>query len=115
MCYISIRELSGFQNFHDDKLQIPGYITLSSTLQTESFTTQKMKFSIKDIFGKCDQINSFLRIWSRLLTKSLMENFIFCAVFGIVKRLMLIKLDEFVLQVSTQINKFNYLLKLFKI
>ena len=39
-----------------------------------------MKFSIKDLFSKCDQIRSFLRIWSRLLKKSLIENFIFCAV-----------------------------------
>ena len=39
-----------------------------------------MKFSIKDFFGKYDQIRSFLRIWSHLLKKSLMENFIFCAV-----------------------------------
>ena len=39
-----------------------------------------MKFSIKDFFNKCDQIRSFLRIWSHLLKKSLMENFIFCAV-----------------------------------
>ena len=31
----------------------------------------------KDIFSKCDQIRSFLRIWSHLLKKSLMENFIF--------------------------------------
>ena len=38
-----------------------------------------MKFSIKDFFGKCDQIRYFLRIWSDLLNKSLMENFIFCA------------------------------------
>ena len=36
-----------------------------------------MKFSIKDFFSKCDQIRSSLRIWSRLLKKSLMENFIF--------------------------------------
>ena len=43
-------------------------------------TAQKMKFSIKDFFNKCDQICSFLRIWSDLLEKSLMENFIFCAV-----------------------------------
>ena len=42
-------------------------------------TTQKMKFSIKDFFSKCDQIRSFLRIWSHLLKKSLMEKFIFCA------------------------------------
>ena len=39
-----------------------------------------MKFPIKDFFGKYDQIRSFLRIWSHLLKKSLMENFIFCAV-----------------------------------
>ena len=34
-------------------------------------TAQKIKFSIKDFFSKCDQI---------LLKKSLMENLIFCAV-----------------------------------
>ena len=47
-------------------------------------TAQKMKFSIKDFFSKFDQIHSFLRfglrIWSHLLTKLSMENFIFCAV-----------------------------------
>ena len=36
-----------------------------------------MKFSIKDVLSKCDQIHSFLRIQSHLLKKSLMENFIF--------------------------------------
>ena len=41
---------------------------------------QKMKFSIKDFFGKCDQIHSFRRIWSHLLKKSLVENFIFSSV-----------------------------------
>ena len=39
-----------------------------------------MKFSIKDYFSKCDQIRSFLGIWSHLLKKSLMEYFIFRAV-----------------------------------
>ena len=43
-------------------------------------TAQKMKFSIKDFFRKCDQIRRKLRIWSHLLKKSSMENFIFCAV-----------------------------------
>ena len=38
-----------------------------------SATARKMKFSIKDLFSKCDQIRSFLK-------KSLMENFIFCVV-----------------------------------
>ena len=48
----------------------------------DAFTSQKMKFFIKDLFSKCDQIRSFLRIWSHLLKKSLMENFIFfCSVF----------------------------------
>ena len=40
-----------------------------------------MKFSIKDFFGKCDLIRRNLRIWSHLLKKSLMKNFIFCAVY----------------------------------
>ena len=35
---------------------------------------------MKDFFSKCDQIDRKLRIWSHLLQKSLMENFIFCAV-----------------------------------
>ena len=39
-----------------------------------------MKFSIKDLIGKCDQIRNFLRIRSHLLKKSLMENFTLCAV-----------------------------------
>ena len=40
---------------------------------------QKMKFSFKDFYNKCDQIRRKLRIWSHLLKKSLIENFIFCA------------------------------------
>ena len=39
-----------------------------------------MKFSIKDLFSKCDLIRCFLWIWSHLLKKFLMENFIFYAV-----------------------------------
>ena len=46
----------------------------------ENVTTQKMKFSIKYFIGKCYQIRRKLRIWSHLLKKSLMENFIFWAV-----------------------------------
>ena len=41
-----------------------------------------MKFSNKDFFSKCDQIRKKLRIWSHLLKKPLMENFVFCAVYG---------------------------------
>ena len=41
---------------------------------------QKMRFFIKDFFSKYDQIRRNLRIWSHLLKKSLMENFIVGAV-----------------------------------
>ena len=40
----------------------------------------KNEFSIKDFLSKCDQISRKLQIWSHSLKKSLMENFIFCAV-----------------------------------
>ena len=43
-------------------------------------TMQKMKFSVKGLSRKCDQIRKNLRIWSHLLKKSLLENFIFYAV-----------------------------------
>ena len=42
--------------------------------------TKKMKFSIEDFFSKCDRIRRKLRIWSHLLKKFLMKNFVFCAV-----------------------------------
>ena len=44
-------------------------------------TTQKIKSSIKDFFSKGNQIRRKLQIWSNLLKKSLMENFIFWAVY----------------------------------
>ena len=45
-----------------------------------TYTTQKMKFSMKSFFSKCDQIHRKLCIWSHLLKTSLKENFICCAV-----------------------------------
>ena len=39
-----------------------------------------MKFSTKNFYSKCDQIRWKLWIWSHLLKKPFMENFIFCAV-----------------------------------
>ena len=44
-------------------------------------TEQKTKSSIKDFFIKYDQIRRKLRISSHILKKSLMENFIFRAVY----------------------------------
>ena len=43
-----------------------------------SCTAQKIEFSMKNLFRKCDQIRRKLRIWSHLLNKYLMENSIFC-------------------------------------
>ena len=42
-------------------------------------TAVKTKFSIKNFFSKCEQIRSFPRVWSHLPKKSLIKNFIFCA------------------------------------
>ena len=50
--------------------------------QATCFTSQKMEFSIKNFFSKCDQIRRKLRIWSHLLKKCLMENVMICAVLG---------------------------------
>ena len=50
---------------------------------TSMSTTQKIKFPIEEVLSKCVQIRNFLRIWSHLLKKSLMENFIFCAMEGL--------------------------------
>ena len=48
----------------------------------DSFSAQKMKFSIQNFFSKRNQIRKKLRIWSYLLKKSFMENFIFlCSVY----------------------------------
>ena len=37
-------------------------LSKSRELKTMTSTAQKMKFSIKDFFSKCDQIRSFLRL-----------------------------------------------------
>ena len=57
-------------------------------------TAEKMKFSIKYFFSKCDQIHSFLWIWSHLLKKPLIENFL-CSVMKayVMKVLFLISRD----------------------
>ena len=40
-------------------------------------TAHKMKFSINNFFSQCDEICSFLRIWSHSLKKYLMKSFIY--------------------------------------
>ena len=46
----------------------------------EFLNTAQRMFVIMDFFSKCDQIRCFPWIWSDLLKKPFMENFIFCAV-----------------------------------
>ena len=62
----------------------PCHITHNTTLKSIRAFCHSLKpkneVSIKDFFSKCDQICRKLRIWSHLLKKSLMKNFIFCAV-----------------------------------
>ena len=65
---------------NDEKINIKERLLQKFMLIVFIITAQKMKFSIKDFFSKCDQIRSFLRIWSHILKKSLIGNFIFCAV-----------------------------------
>ena len=58
------------------------------TSHKKRYTAQKVKFSIKDFFSSC---KSNLRIWSHLLKKSIMENFIFCAVMNESKAILICK------------------------
>ena len=52
-----------------------------------------MKFFIKGFFSKCDQIRSFLLIWSHLPKKFLMENFIFVQSYFIYRILITMEKD----------------------
>ena len=45
---------------------------------------------VSHFLSKCDQICSFLQVWSNLLKQSLIENLIFCAVFHARKNLQTI-------------------------
>ena len=43
-------------------------------------TAHKNEVFLNDFFSEYDQVSRKLRIWSHLLKKSLLENFIICAV-----------------------------------
>ena len=51
-----------------------------SLVLVKLITVEKMKFSIKDFFCKCDQIPRKLQIWSHLMKNFWIKNFTFCAV-----------------------------------
>ena len=68
------------QTFHVTRVLDPAVKLIIQKLRYFcAITAQKMKFSIKDFFSKCDQSRSFLRIWSHLLKKSLMKTSFLCS------------------------------------
>ena len=62
-------------------LVITPWHDLNQRYSTTFHCKRRFKFSIKYFFHKFDQIPRFLRIWSHLLKRSFMKNFVFCAVF----------------------------------
>ena len=71
-------ESVGCVNYARDwQLGLKKNLQQDSVVKPAIFTTQKMKFSVKDLFNKSEQIRCFMRICSRLLNKFLMEKFIF--------------------------------------
>ena len=53
---------------------------LLSVYLLAQINTQKINFSVKNLFSKCEHIHIKLRIYSHLSNKSWTENFIFCVV-----------------------------------
>ena len=72
-------------------------------LVTKIIHWTKNEVYIKYFFSKCDQIHSFLQMWSHLLKKSLLENFRFCAVivsFGTNVNIMQKRINWFALHIN---------------
>ena len=71
--YINAEKSGNFR-----KLRSAWFFKSAMRETTHKFSTaQKMKFSTKEFFSKCDQIHSFLPIWSQLLKKPLLETSFF--------------------------------------
>ena len=81
--------LNNFFDFSNFKRYIFFFLSNSLILFQilKDYTAQKMKFSIQNIFSKCDQIRKKLRIWSHLRKKSLIEDLVFCAVLFFIFRI----------------------------
>ena len=76
---------------------------------SEVFTLhKKTKFSIKDFSSKYDHMYCSLRIWSHLLEKSLMGNFIFCAVLIVASIQTISKVYEWTGCLFSQASKYHF-------
>ena len=60
-----------------DALGITLFLSFFQLSQVSLKHPTKDELSMTDFFGNCDQIHSFPRIWSHLLKKPSMKNFIF--------------------------------------
>ena len=74
------QETAGLVTFTEEILNGKLNFFAVTWISFDLYTAKKLKFFIKDFFSKCDQIRRKVRVWSHLLKKSLMENFIFCSV-----------------------------------
>ena len=90
----------------EEMIELPNFD--HKTTSIIKFTTQKMKFSINDIFSKYDQIGRKLRICSHLLKKSLMENCIFCAVICVNMSLSFKLMLYFISMIFRVVTKFHF-------
>ena len=70
---------------------------------------QKMKFFMKDFFSKCDHIRRKLLIWSHLLMKSLMQNFILWGRNVVKKKIEVVSLDVEILYESLGMDEWDIL------
>ena len=89
-CFLSFKTswkpVREVQNVKSEEFNVfKSRITLNTKVHPACLHTQKMKFSIKDFLGKCDQICIKLRISTLILKKSLIANFIFCEVFLLIR------------------------------
>ena len=94
---------------NEAKLTLSGFCACHSIFcfyDEGGYAAQKMTFSIKVFFSKCDQIRSVQRIWSPLLKKSMIENVILCAV---LKQYFSASGDEFLLMVNRIQRTFYFL------
>ena len=66
--------MGDLNNKHWDKnflrILFVNYFEKNPPQMFDRVTAQKMKFSIKDFFSKCERIRRKLQIWSYLLKKS---------------------------------------------
>ena len=107
-----LKKLNSRQHLNESNWEKLDFKTLveKELSKKASSTAQKIKFSIKDFLSKCEQIRSFLRIWSHLLKKSLMENFIFvqCTTMQVLVSLVLKNCTLASWELNDEINVFNW-------